>query len=156
MIIRATRVVYLRFKWLQIWKGRFYVCFWQVLKKHPDFDCCLALKCLALMRLGRETEASTILDKVIFQILTKQQSLFQLVRQSFPPKVLASNPVDEGALNAMTIAFRELQVESPIPYPWKTFFWQEPGKICRMYEGAVGKEPTNEEFLTHLFMSYVR
>jgi len=90
----------------------------KVLKKHPDFDCCLALKCLALMRLGRETEASTILDKV-----------------------LASNPVDEGALNAMTIAFRELQ---------------EPWKICRMYEGAVGKEPTNEEFLTHLFMSYVR
>jgi len=41
----------------------------------------------------------------------------------------------------MTIAFRELQ---------------EPGKICRMYEGAVVKEPTNEEFLTHLFMSYVR
>ena len=42
--------------------------FWQVLKKHPDFECCLALKCLALMRLGRETEASTILDKVVFQI----------------------------------------------------------------------------------------
>ena len=33
---------------------------------------------------------------------------------------------------------------------------QEPGKICRMYEGAVAKEPNNEEFLTHLFMSYVR
>jgi len=90
----------------------------KVLKKHPDFDCCLALKCLALMRLGRETEASTLLEKV-----------------------LASSPVDEGALNAMTIAFRELQ---------------EPGKICRMYEGAVAKEPNNEEFLTHLFMSYVR
>ena len=25
-----------------------------------------------------------------------------------------------------------------------------------MYEGAVAKEPNNEEFLTHLFMSYVR
>ena len=41
----------------------------------------------------------------------------------------------------MTIAWRELQ---------------QPGKICQMYEGAVKKEPQNEEFLTHLFMSYVR
>ena len=40
--------------------------FRQVLKKHPDFDCCLALKCLALMRLGRETEASALLEKVVF------------------------------------------------------------------------------------------
>lgn len=90
----------------------------KVLKKHPDFECCQVLKCLALMRLGRDREASQILDKV-----------------------LAGNPVDEGSLNAMTIAYRELQ---------------EPDKICRMYEGAVCKEPHNEEFLTHLFMSYVR
>ena len=74
--------------------------FWQVLKKHPDFECCLALKCLALMRLGRETEASTILDKVVSKYISKAMFL----------QVLASNPVDEGALNAMTIAFRELQV----------------------------------------------
>ena len=41
----------------------------------------------------------------------------------------------------MTIAWRELQ---------------QPEKICTMYEGAVKKEPLNEEFLSHLFMSYVR
>ena len=69
----SKRLTRFKNKWLQYEKGRFYHCFWQVLKKHPDFDCCLALKCLALMRLGRETEASTILDKVVFQILTKQQ-----------------------------------------------------------------------------------
>ena len=50
-------------------------------------------------------------------------------------------PVDEGALQAMTIAWRELQ---------------KPDNICKMYEGAVKKEPQNEEFLSHLFMSYVR
>ena len=55
--------------------------------------------------------------------------------------MLAECPVDEGALQAMTIAWRELQ---------------QPEKICLMYEGAVKKEPQNEEFLTHLFMSYVR
>ena len=49
--------------------------------------------------------------------------------------------MEEGALQAMTIAWRELQ---------------QPGKICVMYEAAVKKEPNNEEFRTHLFMSYVR
>ena len=49
--------------------------------------------------------------------------------------------MDEGALQAMTIAWRELQ---------------QPDKISLMYEGAVKKDPQNEEFLSHLFMSYVR
>jgi len=90
----------------------------KVLKKQPDFQCCRVLKCLALIRLGKEGEAEVILNKV-----------------------LSESPVDEGALQAMTIAWRELQ---------------QPDKICQMYEGAAKKEPQNEEFLTHLFMSYVR
>ena len=49
--------------------------------------------------------------------------------------------MEDGVLQAMTIAWRELH---------------QPEKICRMYEGAVSKEPLNEEFLSHLFMSYVR
>ena len=56
-------------------------------------------------------------------------------------QVLDEVPVDEGALQAMSIAWRELQ---------------QPEKICKMYEGAVKKEPSNEDFLSHLFMSYVR
>ena len=36
----------------------------KVLKKQPDFQCCKVLKCLALIRLGREGEAETILYKV--------------------------------------------------------------------------------------------
>jgi len=90
----------------------------KVLKKQPDFQCCRVLKCLALIRLGKEGDAEVILNKV-----------------------LSESPVDEGALQAMTIAWRELQ---------------QPEKICQMYEGAAKKEPNNEEFLTHLFMSYVR
>jgi len=90
----------------------------KVLRKQPDFQCCRALKGLALMRLGKEDEAQSMLDKV-----------------------LAESTVDEGALQAMTIGYRELKL---------------PNKICAMYEGAVKKEPTNEEFLSHLFMAYVR
>ena len=36
----------------------------KVLKKQPDFQCCRVLKCLALIRLGKEGEAETILNKV--------------------------------------------------------------------------------------------
>ena len=36
----------------------------KVLKKQPDFQCCRVLKCLALIRLGKEGEAESILNKV--------------------------------------------------------------------------------------------
>ena len=36
----------------------------EVLRKQPELQCCRVLKCLALLRLGREEEAETILDKV--------------------------------------------------------------------------------------------
>ena len=57
----------------------------KVLKKQPDFVCCKALKCLALIRLSREDEASPILDSI-----------------------LEKGTTDEGALQAMNIAYREL------------------------------------------------
>ena len=36
----------------------------KVLKKQPEFQCCRVLKCLALIRLGKEAEAESILNKV--------------------------------------------------------------------------------------------
>ena len=36
----------------------------KVLKKQPEFQCCRVLKCLALIRLGKEGEAESILNKV--------------------------------------------------------------------------------------------
>ena len=89
----------------------------KVLKKQPSFQCCKVLKSLALLRLGRENEAQPILDSV-----------------------LSEGPTDDGTLQTMTIAFRELQ---------------QPEKICTMYENATNREQ-NEELLSHLFMSYVR
>ena len=53
--------------------------------RQPDFVCCKALKCLALIRLSREDEASPILDSI-----------------------LEKGTTDEGALQAMNIAYREL------------------------------------------------
>jgi N-terminal acetyltransferase B complex non-catalytic subunit len=57
------------------------------LKKQPDFPCCKVLKSLALMRMGRETEAVPILDSV-----------------------LEESPTDESTLQAMNIAYKELQL----------------------------------------------
>ena len=58
----------------------------KVLKKQPDFVCCKVLKSLALIRLNRESEALPILDSITNEGTT-----------------------DEGALQAMNIAYRELQ-----------------------------------------------
>jgi len=64
----------------------------KVLKKQPNFDCCKALKSLALIRLSREDDASPLLDSILEQGTT-----------------------DEGALQAMNIAYRELH-QSKIHY----------------------------------------
>ena len=58
----------------------------KVLKKQLDFPCCKVLKALALMRMGREDEAQPLIDSV-----------------------LDESPTDESTLQAMNIAFKELQ-----------------------------------------------
>ena len=58
----------------------------KVLKKQPDFPCCKVLKALALMRMGREDEAQPLIDSV-----------------------LEESPTDESTLQAMNIAYKELQ-----------------------------------------------
>ncbi len=58
----------------------------KVLKKQPDLQCCRALMALALLRLGRDSEAETHLNT--------------LVKEA---------PTDEAVLQAMTIAYKELQ-----------------------------------------------
>lgn len=50
----------------------------KVLKKQPDFQCCKVLKCLALIRLGKEGEAETILEKVrVFSLILQFNYYFQ-------------------------------------------------------------------------------
>ena len=89
----------------------------RVLKKQPNLWTAKALMSVALVRIGRESEAQSILSKI-------QQE-----------------PCDESALNAMSIAFRELRQHD---------------KICLMYENAAKREPQNEDILSQLFMAYVR
>ncbi len=58
----------------------------RVLKKQPDLTCAKVLMSLALLRMGRNAEAVALLDKV-----------------------LAEKPTKDDVLQAMTIAFKELQ-----------------------------------------------
>ena len=56
----------------------------KVLKKQPDFQCCKVLKCLALIRLGKEGEAETILNKVRdYKTLTIQMFTFASTYRSW-------------------------------------------------------------------------
>ena len=43
----------------------------KVLKKQPNFQCCKVLKCLALIRLGKELDAEIILNKVLITVSKK-------------------------------------------------------------------------------------
>ncbi|XP_048582689.1 N-alpha-acetyltransferase 25, NatB auxiliary subunit isoform X2 [Nematostella vectensis] len=56
-------------------------------------------------------------------------------------ELCADKPTDEPTLQAMSICFKEMQ---------------KPEGIVTIYETAVKHSPTNEEFLSHLFMAYVR
>jgi N-terminal acetyltransferase B complex non-catalytic subunit len=57
-----------------------------VLKKQPDLQCCKGLMSLALLRLGRDAEAEKILAAL-----------------------LKEAPTEDAVLQAMSIAFKELQ-----------------------------------------------
>jgi len=61
--------------------------------------------------------------------------------QSTLQEVLSEEPYDDSTLQAMAICYRETH---------------RPELTCQAYESALKKDPTNEEFLSHLFMGYVR
>lgn len=58
----------------------------KVLKKTPNLLCAKALKALSVLRMGRESECTNILDALV-----------------------AENPADDATLQAMTLCYRELQ-----------------------------------------------
>lgn len=90
----------------------------KVLKKQKDFSCAKVLKSLALLRLNRTSDATSLLDEV-----------------------RSTNPTEDATLQAITTFYRDTN---------------QPEMVADMYEKAVAKDPSNEELLSHLFMSYVR
>ena len=60
-----------------------------MLRKQPELQCCRVLKSLALLRLGREEEAETILDKV--PVLRAYSITIQLYKTSVLPLNFVKN-----------------------------------------------------------------
>ncbi|EFX68033.1 hypothetical protein DAPPUDRAFT_203413 [Daphnia pulex] len=61
--------------------------------------------------------------------------------QTILQDVQLEEPCEDATLQAMAICYRETH---------------RPELTCHIYEAAVRKDPLNEEFLSHLFMGYVR
>ncbi|XP_046462363.1 N-alpha-acetyltransferase 25, NatB auxiliary subunit-like [Daphnia pulex] len=61
--------------------------------------------------------------------------------QTILQEVQLEEPCEDATLQAMAICYRETH---------------RPELTCQIYEAAVRKDPLNEEFLSHLFMGYVR
>lgn len=111
----------------------------KVLKKTPTLSTAIALKCLALIRLGREKES-----------------------QSYMDELEKSEPDDDSTLQVMTYCYRELdqceyqQVVALNFNLTNEFFTILVDKICKAYHNAAKKQPTNDEILSQLFMAHVR
>lgn len=113
------------------------------MKKHPENQCARVLKALALLRLGKEDECQSIIDKVRSEV-----------------------PCEDSTLQAMSICYREShqRIDTFIltlitclfyTYSFLLYFFTA-DKISEVYEAASKADPNNEEILSHLFMSYVR
>ncbi|KAI8491402.1 N-alpha-acetyltransferase 25, NatB auxiliary subunit [Branchiostoma belcheri] len=93
-------------------------------------------------------EADKVLRKQKDLICAKALKAIALLRSSrrqeallLAAEVAAQEPIEEATLQALTICYREME---------------RGDLVARIYENAVKKVPQSEEFLSHLFMAYVR
>ncbi|KAF5280729.1 hypothetical protein FQA39_LY18012 [Lamprigera yunnana] len=93
-------------------------------------------------------ESDKVLKKTPNLLCAKALKALSLLRMGREVECVAiletlgdDSPSDDATLQAMTLCYRELQQQE---------------QICTLYENAVKADPSNEEFHTQLFMSYVR
>ncbi|XP_066272449.1 N-alpha-acetyltransferase 25, NatB auxiliary subunit-like isoform X2 [Branchiostoma lanceolatum] len=93
-------------------------------------------------------EADKVLRKQKDLICAKALKAIALLRSSrrqeallLAAEVASQEPIEEATLQALTICYREME---------------RGDLVARIYENAVKKVPQSEEFLSHLFMAYVR
>ena len=103
----------------------------RLLKKQANFTACKALKCLVLLKLERYEDARILANELdeLAATTTRTASAGD-----------ASN-VDENALTFFSQYYKDLR---------------EFDKVVWLYEAAIKREPSSEEFLCSLFMAYVR
>ncbi|XP_077995512.1 N-alpha-acetyltransferase 25, NatB auxiliary subunit-like [Glandiceps talaboti] len=89
-----------------------------------------------VLKKQKDLHCAKVLKALALLRLGKHSESFNILQE-----VSAIEPIEDPTLQAMSICYREMQ---------------KPELVTKLYEAALKKQPTNEEFHSHLFMSYVR
>ncbi|XP_064164140.1 N-alpha-acetyltransferase 25, NatB auxiliary subunit [Anguilla rostrata] len=89
-----------------------------------------------LLKKHRDLHCAKVLKAIGLQRTGKQDEAFSLAQE-----VATLEPTDDNSLQALTILYREMH---------------RPELVAKLYEVAVRKVPSSEEYHSHLFMAYAR
>ncbi|XP_069475602.1 N-alpha-acetyltransferase 25, NatB auxiliary subunit [Ambystoma mexicanum] len=89
-----------------------------------------------LLKKHKDLHCAKVLKAIGLQRTGKQDEAFVLAQE-----VAALEPTDDNSLQALTILYREMH---------------RPELVTKLYEVAVKKVPTSEDYHSHLFMAYAR
>ncbi|KAM4809936.1 N-alpha-acetyltransferase 25, NatB auxiliary subunit [Rhinophrynus dorsalis] len=89
-----------------------------------------------LLKKHKDLHCAKVLKAIGLQRTGKQEEAFVLAQE-----VSALEPTDDNSLQALTILYREMH---------------RPELVTKLYEAAVRKVPSSEEYHSHLFMAYAR
>ncbi|MEE6503871.1 hypothetical protein FKM82_004997 [Ascaphus truei] len=89
-----------------------------------------------LLKKHKDLHCAKVLKAIGLQRTGKQEEAFVLAQE-----VAVLEPTDDNSLQALTILYREMH---------------RPELVTKLYEAAVKKVPSSEEYHSHLFMAYAR
>ncbi|XP_041095892.1 N-alpha-acetyltransferase 25, NatB auxiliary subunit-like [Polyodon spathula] len=89
-----------------------------------------------LLKKHKDLYCAKVLKAIGLQRTGRQDEAFTLAQE-----VTALEPTDDNSLQALTILYREMH---------------RPELVTKLYEVAVKKVPSSEEYHSHLFMAYAR
>ncbi|KAG7476624.1 hypothetical protein MATL_G00084890 [Megalops atlanticus] len=89
-----------------------------------------------LLKKHKDLHCAKVLKAIGLQRTGKQDEAFMLAQE-----VATLEPTDDNSLQALTILYREMH---------------RPELVTKLYEAAVRKVPSSEEYHSHLFMAYAR
>uniref|UniRef100_A0A8C9SM43 N-alpha-acetyltransferase 25, NatB auxiliary subunit n=1 Tax=Scleropages formosus TaxID=113540 RepID=A0A8C9SM43_SCLFO len=89
-----------------------------------------------LLKKHKDLHCAKVLKAIGLQRTGKQDEAFALAQE-----VATLEPTDDNSLQALTILYREMH---------------RPELVTKLYEAAVRKVPSSEEYHSHLFMAYAR
>ncbi|XP_064209425.1 N-alpha-acetyltransferase 25, NatB auxiliary subunit-like isoform X2 [Anguilla rostrata] len=89
-----------------------------------------------LLKKHKDLHCAKVLKAIGLQRTGKQEEAFSLAQE-----VATLEPTDDNSLQALTILYREMH---------------RPELVTKLYESAVRKVPSSEEYHSHLFMAYAR